>query len=194
MGRSWKQIVPAAAAGLCVGALVTAMAVGQPGGDATRVRNQGEPVAQHGELVKLAGEYTTASKLFIADGEDAIESEGTAKVTAIMDGRFIAIDETGETLGSAFRSQKIWGFNGAAGKYESVWLYTGSTAMTRLSGKAAEGGKTVKLEGSFEDGDGETRYAVEFSWAEGKGFKVVQTALNADGTSGVRVETVYTRR
>ncbi len=193
MVRCWKTLVPVAAA-FGAGVLVATMAVGQPANDATRVRNQSEPGPQHAELAKLAGEYTTKSRLIISDGADPIESSGAARVTSIVDGRFLAIDETGEMLGNPFKSQKIWGCNGAAGKYESVWMYTGSTAMTLLSGKSDDGGKTVKLEGSFEDADGKTKYRVEFSRKDGGGFQIVQTALNVDGSAGVRIETVYTRK
>lgn len=191
MSRRWMSIVPVAAA-FGVGVLVAAMAAGQPAGGG--VKNQGEPGAQHAELAKLAGEYTTAAKLTLSEGSDAFESEGTAKVSVIVDGRFIQIDETGETLGVPFKSQKIWGYNGGVGRYESVWLYSGATAMTTLAGKSTDGGKTIRLEGSFEDPDGKSKYAVDFVIVDSKTFKIVQAALNPDGSSGAKVETVYTRK
>ena len=190
MFRRSMKIVPVVVA-FGAGVLAT-LATGQPEGGA-RVQNQGEPGAQHAEFAKLAGEYTTAAKLIISDGADPFESVGTAKVTPILDGRFFAIDETGDTLGSPFKSQKIWGYNVGASKFESVWMYTGSTAMTVLSGKSTDGGKTAKLEGSFEDADAKTKYSVEFSRTE-TGFKIVQIALNVDGSAGVKIETVYTRK
>lgn len=189
MVRRWMKIVPVVAA-FGAGALA-AMAVGQPAGPG--VKNQGEPGPQHTEFTKLAGEYITASKLYISSGDEAFESGGTAKVTSILDGRFITIDEQGETLGNAFKSLKIWGYNAAAGKYESVWLYTGSTAMTTLNGKTSDGGKAVKLDGSFEDTDGKTKYSVEFSRTDG-GFKITQVALNGDGSAGVKIDTEYKRK
>jgi hypothetical protein len=140
------------------------------------------------------GEYTTESKLTISEGSDAFESTGTAKVTSILDGRFIAIEETGELLGAPYKSQKFWGFNGSAGRYESVWLFSGSTAMTTLVGKAEASGKPIRLEGSVEEAVGKTKYAAELSLVDAKSFRIVQVALNTDGSSGAKVETVFTRK
>jgi len=184
--------VPVAAA-FGVGIAVAATVPGQPEGEPEMLVS-GQPGPQHAELVELVGEYTTASKLVLMEGADEIESAGMAKVSAIVDGRFIAIDERGTLLGNQFTSQKIWGYNREAGKYESTWLYSGMTAMTVLTGKSIADGKSVKLEGAYDSGEGRERYAVEFTRAGTTGFTIVQTVIELGGSTGARIETVYTRK
>lgn len=199
--RRLMVMVAAFGAGLAVATAAMSARVMQPGaggpggggaGGQTQARDQSLPVKQHTELQRLVGEYTTVSKLMVG-GSEAMESEGTAKVSSMLEGRFISMEETGETMGLPSKSFKMWGYNSGSRKYESVWTYTRSTAMMTLTGTAEEG-KPIALEGGYDEADGRSRYRVTLRIAGEKSFVVEMIALGADGSEVATLQTTYTRK
>jgi hypothetical protein len=166
---------------------------GGGGGGQANVRDQSRPVKQHAELQKLAGEYTTLSRLAVGD-MDPLESTGTAKVSAMLDGRFVALEETGETMGLPTRSFKLFGFNSETKKYESVWTYTRSTAMMTLAGPGDEEAKSFTLEGGYDEADGRSLYRVTFKRTGEGTFVLTMAALASDNSAVATLETTYTRK
>lgn len=196
--RRLAVMVAAFAAGLAVAtaamnARVMQPGAGEPGGGGqAQARDQSLPVRQHTELQRLVGDYTTVAKLMVG-GSEAMETEGTAKVSSMLEGRFISLEETGETMGLPSKSFKMWGYNSGSRKYESVWTYTRSTAMMTLTG-AAEEGQPIVLEGGYDEADGRSRYRVTLRIANEKSFVVEMIALGADGSEVATLQTTYTRK
>lgn len=192
-----RMVLMAAACAACfAGAAVMGARAVQPGsggGGQANVRDQSRPVKQHAELQKLVGEYTTLSKLAVGDMEP-LESTGTAKVSAMLDGRFVAIEETGETMGLPTRSFKLFGFNSETRKYESVWTYTRSTAMMTLAGTGDEDAKSFTLEGGYDEADGRSPYRITFKRTGEGSFVLTMAALASDNTAVATLETTYTRK
>jgi hypothetical protein len=119
-----------------------------------------QPGPQHQQLAKLAGEYTTTSKLKqlgVDDGQGGTatqESTGTAKLTMTHDGRFLQEEDAGTMMGMPTKGTKITGYNNASGQYEAVWLWTMSTGLMTMTGKSTDGGKTITFNASFTGPDG----------------------------------------
>src|SRR5205085_2603447 len=133
-------------------AVVTAFGAagdGRPQGKAPEV-----PGPEHQALTKLAGEYTTASRFRLKPGDPAQESKGTAKLTSVLGGRFLADESAGEQFGQPFTSWKLYGYNATAKRYEATWAYTGSTALMTLTGASGDGGRTIKFDAAVEQGGG----------------------------------------
>lgn len=119
-----------------------------------------EPGPEHARLCKLAGDWTVTTTFRLGDAAPQ-EFRGKARATAILGGRFVQFDETGDEFGQAVARQKVFGFNTAARRYESTWRYTGSTAVMNLTGAAADGGKTIAGDAVFA---GERGEAQAFTW------------------------------
>jgi hypothetical protein len=119
-----------------------------------------EPGPEHARLCKLAGDWTVTTTFRLGDAAPQ-EFRGKARATAILGGRFVQFDETGNEFGQDVARQKVFGFNTAARRYESTWRYTGSTAAMNLTGASADGGKTIAGDAVFA---GERGEAQTFTW------------------------------
>lgn len=181
------------AAATSLGARLAQPGAGGGGGGQANVRDQSKPVKQHAELLRLVGEYTTLAKLAVGD-MDPLESTGTARVTSMLDGRFVAIEETGETMGLPTRSFKLFGFNSESKKYESVWTYTRSTAMMTFAGAGDDDARSFTLQGGYDEADGRSLYRVTFRRSGEAAFVLKMEALASDNSAVATLETTYTRK
>lgn len=111
-----------------------------------------QPSAPHAALAKLVGEWTTRTEFRPEPGAPAMESTGTSTISMHHGGRFMCDDSKGEMMGAPVTSHKTIGFNNGTGKYEAVWTYAMSTGMLFGLGTSDDGGKTVRLQGTFDNG------------------------------------------
>ncbi len=119
-----------------------------------------KPDTAHERLQKLAGDWTVVTT-FVLPGGAPREFQGTAHARTILGGRFLQLDESGTDFGQPSEKQKTFGFNTAAKKWESVWMYTGSTAVMHLDGTASADGNTIGGDASYAGADGEPQ---KFTW------------------------------
>lgn len=111
------------------------------------------PGPVHKQLAKRAGEYTVTSKVEVP-GAPPAESSGTAKITTVLDGRFLLEENTGSSMGMPIAGLRLYGYNNGMKKYEATWVYTMSTAILMMTGTSTDDGKTVNYAGSFDSGVG----------------------------------------
>lgn len=71
------------------------------------------PGPVHKQLAKRVGEYTTVTKFSMQPGAPAVESTGTARFTAILDGRFLLEEDAGIFMGQQTKGTRIWGYDNA---------------------------------------------------------------------------------
>lgn len=177
-----------------------------PAGSASAVAEPGElPGSQHAMLSGLVGDWTSATTLTMptgdgADGAEAVPaddgtSRATVRIESTMEGRFIALHETGTMLGEAFTAMKVFGFNNAAGVYEATWLYTGSTATMRMRGTPDDHNpRILAFQAQYATGPEESqRFLVTMTLRSDDEFWVTLTALLPDGSAGPALHTVYVR-
>src|SRR5215470_9261803 len=122
--------------------------------EASPTADAATPGPVHAQLAKRAGEYTTVTKFSMQPGGPANESTGTARLTVILDGRFLMEEDAGMFMGQPTKGIRIWGYDNGAKQYESSWMYTGSTGIMRLTGNSSDGGKTIKFVATFNDESG----------------------------------------
>ena len=104
----------------------------------------GTPGAPHKRLAADIGEWTTQCTMWMAPGADAIKSEGSSTVTALLDGRFIHVEMKGEMPGMGpFHGYAIYGYDNVAKKFVSTWVDSMSTGMMTGEGKETEAGKSI---------------------------------------------------
>jgi hypothetical protein len=120
----------------------------------------GTPGAEHARLARLAGDWSVTTTFRFGDAPPQ-EFRGKARAAAILGGRFVQFTETAVEFGKEVERQKTFGFNTAARRYESTWIYTGATAVMNLTGSSSDGGKTIAGDATFA-GDGARAEA--FTW------------------------------
>jgi hypothetical protein len=149
----------------------------------------------HTQLAKRAGEYTTVTKFSMQPGGPANESTGTAKLTVILDGRFLMEEDAGMFMGQPTKGIRIWGYDNGTKQYESSWMYTGSTGIMRLTGNSNDGGKTIKFAATFNDESGTKQtFDAALRFLDDDHFVVGLYAKMPDGKPGPTFDTTYTRK
>jgi hypothetical protein len=153
------------------------------------------PGPAHEKLAKLAGEWSTKSKLAVP-GQPPEETEGTSRITVVMDGRFIHQEDSGTMMGTPFKSAKLMGFNNGSKKYEAVWTYTLGTNMMTMTGTSDDGGKTIKCGASFDNELGvKETLNVTYKLIDDDHFTIVlDGGQMPDGSPGPTMEMTYTRK
>ncbi len=148
------------------------------------------PGPAHKRLAKLAGEYTTASKFWMQPGAQPSESDGTAKLSTLLGGRFLAEENSGVLLGQPYSGMRLWGYDNATKQYEAVWTYTGSTQILVLTGTSPNEGKSVHYKASIDHPNG-VKQPVHILTREVDDDHFVVTL---EGIAGPLLETTYTRK
>jgi Protein of unknown function (DUF1579) len=171
-----------------------ALLIACPLSPAQERKGPGGPTEVHERLAKRAGDYETSSK-FSFPGGKATETKGTAKINAILGGRFLQEESSGTLMDTQVNSLKLLGYNAEAGQYEAVWMYTGSTAMMTMSGKMNEATKSVEFAASVPGPKGaKMNFTIVYKFTDADSFTVELTARGDDGSKGPTMETTYTRK
>lgn len=153
------------------------------------------PGPAHASLAKLAGDYTTVTKLFMAPGAPPQESTGEAKLWMTLDGRFLSEDDSGMFFGQPTKGFKMVGYNNASKRYEGIWTYTMSTSIMTLNGTSKDNGKTISFAASFDDHTGvKQKLDIVMRQTDSDHLVVELSGKQPDGKPGPRLETVYTRK
>jgi len=69
-------------------------AIGRGAGTSAQMQSA-MPGPAHKQLAKRAGEYTTVTKFTAQPGATPVDSTGTAKISMILDGRFLLEEDAG---------------------------------------------------------------------------------------------------
>jgi hypothetical protein len=162
--------------------------------DMDRMLGAAQPGPVHQVWANRAGDYTTVSRIRMAPGAPAAESTGMAKLSLLLGGRFLLEENTGQQVGQAFAGRRLLGFNNGSQRYEAVWTWTLSTAILSLSGASLDGGRTVRLDGAYDDPGGvrQSLRAV-YRFTDEDRFTLEVRGAAPDGNDFTVVETVYTR-
>jgi|SRR6185369_1608293 len=153
------------------------------------------PGPAHKQLAKLAGSYTTVTRFSAQPSAAPVDSNGTAKFTVILDGRFLLEEDAGIFMGQETKGLKVWGYDNATKQYISTWMYTGSTGFMSLAGDSKDDGKSVGFKASFnDDSGGKQVFEAAIRWVDDNKFVVGLYAKNPDGSRGPTFETTYTRK
>lgn len=104
----------------------------------------GTPGENHAFLVEGAGVWEGKGKMWMAPGMTPIDSESTATITPIMDGRYVKCEMAGEMPGMGpFNGFGIYGFDNVSQKFQSSWIDNMSTGQMFGTGERSSDGKTL---------------------------------------------------
>ncbi len=152
-----------------------------------------QPGPVHKQLAKRAGEYTTRTH-FTAPGAPAQDFDGTAKITPVLEGRFLLEEYAGTLLGKPVQGMRLLGYNNHSKKYEGIWTYTRSTGIMRLVGIGDADGKTIKLTATYDGPSGKQTLHVAIRGVDDDHFIVELISKKPDGSTGSSLVTTYTRK
>jgi hypothetical protein len=148
----------------------------------------------HRRLMRLAGEWTVATKLEMP-GQPASDTVGKATLAAALGGRFLHETGDGEMMGAPTHHFKQWGYNNGSKKYEAVWSWTMSTGLLSMSGESPDDGKTILWIASYDNEVGvRQEFKCKTTLADDDHFTVViDGGTMPDGTAGPTMAMTYTR-
>jgi len=122
---------------------------GQPDAEKQEMMKKAEiaraPGPEHKALEHFVGSWKCEVKCWMEPGGTPQESAGTAKVSWIMNGRFLQEDFKGEMMGKPFNGRTVLGFNNVKKAYQLSWIDDMNTSIFFCEGKSD--GKTLSLEG-----------------------------------------------
>ena len=156
------------------------------------VAEAAKPGPMHAQLMKRAGKYTTRTT-FSAPGAEPQESTGTATLKAILGGRFLEEENSGESLGQPSAGLRLYGYNNGSKQYEAIWIYDGSTAFLVLDGTSDDNGKTVRYTGAFLGPDGSRQTLRVIIEQQDADHFVVRMLGEGPGDAMSTLATTYTR-
>jgi hypothetical protein len=141
-------------------------------------------------LAKRAGDYTRVIKFVGQSGEWA----GTSKISVVLGGRFILEENQDTVFGRPVEGIRLWGYNNVTKQYEAAWMYTMSTAITKLTGSSDDGGKTVEYTGTSDEPRGKVPLHASVKQIDDDHFVVTLSTAGPDGKDSPFQETTYARK
>jgi hypothetical protein len=113
-----------------------------------KLATPGEP---HKQLASLAGSWTTKTKEWMDPNKPPTESTGSCEDKALLDGRFLQQECTGEMMGQPYTGIGVHGYDNITKKYVTTWMDSMGTGIFVMNGTASADGKTITLHGSHPD-------------------------------------------
>jgi hypothetical protein len=157
-----------------------------------RERQESQVQAEHRTLMKRTGDYTTHTKYYWVAGKAPQESDGTARLTTMLDGRFLVEEDHGKVIDQPSTGFRIYGYNNSAKQYEAVWTYAMSTAILTMNGQSKDDGNIVDYAARFDEANHKTKKLfVHIQQINDDEFVI---ELSGEASDDPRVITTYKRR
>ena len=155
----------------------------------------GTPGEPHKVFASLVGNWTTQTKEWMEPGKPPSESTGTAKMTMLLDGRFLYQEFHGQMMGQPFSGIGIDAYDNMTQKYVTAWMDTMGTGIFVMEGTASSDGKTITLHGSHpEPGGGDMTHRAVWTIIDSNTQTFVMFGTHHGGTEMKVMEIVYTRQ
>ena len=107
------------------------------------------PGPQHEMLKKLAGDWNAKVRFQMDPSQPWQESQSTATVTTLMDGRYSQEVTSGQVMGQPFSGMGITGYDNVLGKFVSTWIDNMGTGIMTSQGTMS--GKVITWVGTMSD-------------------------------------------
>ena len=107
----------------------------------------GTPGPAHKALDAFVGNWKAEVKCWHEPGGSPQVSQGTAKASWTLNGRFLEQEFRGEMMGKPFRGLSLIGYDNTKQTYNTVWVSDMQTSMFVSEGKGDSANKVITLEG-----------------------------------------------
>lgn len=112
------------------------------------------PGEQHRLLAGLAGSWTTKTREWMEPDKPPVETNGSAEMKMLLDGRFLQQEMTGQMMGQPFSGIEIIGYDNLLKRYVTTWMSIMGTGIFMMEGTAGADGKTITLKGQHPEPNG----------------------------------------
>jgi hypothetical protein len=109
------------------------------------------PGEMHQELIKSVGEWNVKMKMWMAPGEEAIESEGTAVNESIMGGRYLQAKHNIMVMGMPMEGLNLIGYDNGKKQFMNFWIDNMGTGMSHSAGTYDPATNTITFNGKMYD-------------------------------------------
>lgn len=154
------------------------------------------PSDHHRHLGAFVGVWRTHRTFWPAEGAEPLVSDGTSSYTWIMNERFLREEARGSAMGMAFEGLAIHGYDTFRGQHLVSWIDSLSTAMFSGEGPCEDGGRTIVIEGRFDNaatGQRDLRVRTERRIVSASEHTLEMFAPDGRGRTYKMVRIVYTR-
>lgn len=108
----------------------------------------GTPGPAHKALDALVGNWQAEVKCWMEPGGQAHVSQGTAKTSWSLNGRFLEEEFHGEMMGKPFTGRSFMGYDNMKQTFNTVWMSDMQTSLFVSEGKGDSGNKVITLQGT----------------------------------------------
>ena len=113
-----------------------------------KVEAAATPGPAHKALDALVGNWKAEVKCWMEPGGAPKVSQGTAKASWTLNGRFLEEEFRGEMMGKSFTGRTLMGYDNVKQTFNTVWVSDMQTSMFTSEGKGDSGNKVITLEGT----------------------------------------------
>jgi hypothetical protein len=157
-----------------------------------KLAKPGEP---HKQLASLAGSWTTQTKEWMEPNKPPVESAGSAEMKALLDGRFLQQEFTGQMMGQPYSGIGITGYDNLRKRYVSTWIDSMGTGIFLMEGTASADGKTITLKGQHaEPGGGYMKHRAIWKILDSNTQTFEMYGSHQGGKEWKMMEMTYTRK
>ena len=107
------------------------------------------PGENHEFLAGLEGDWSFASKVWMAPGQPPMESAGKSTKSMIMGGRYLQEKVEGSMMGNTFHGLGVTAYDNTAGEFINTWFDDMSTSIAVARGQ--RDGDTLTMHGEYLD-------------------------------------------
>lgn len=153
----------------------------------------GEP---HKHLARYAGEWTFTSKMWMDPSQPPADSTGTMRGEAILGGRYVQTNWTGNFMGMPFEGRGTEGYDNVAKQYVSSWVDNMSTGIMYSTGTCDDKAMKCSMKGDMMDPmTGKKSYMrSDVTWMDANTFKNEMYGPGPDGKEFKWMEMVVKRK
>lgn len=112
----------------------------------------GTPGPEHQSLIEgMVGSWNAKTTMWMQPDAPPMVSTGTAVSTAVLGGRYVRMDFTGEMMGEQFTGIGYSGYDNVTGNYFSTWIDSMTTGFYKAKGTFDPATQTYTYHGKMAD-------------------------------------------
>lgn len=159
---------------------------------AAMMKEFAKPGPQHEQLKRLAGAWSTEVKSYFPNPDEPTISEGKARFTLMLDGRYLRQEFRSKMNGEDFVGIGVLGYDKAQQKYVGAWIDNHGTGIMHTEGTYDPKTHTMTETGSSMTPLGEMKMKMTSKYRDPNNFVFTMYALQGDDEQKV-MEIEYTR-
>jgi len=162
-----------------------------------RAAKAATPGEHHKQLQHMVGDWTYSSKMWMAPGQPAMESNGTIHSESLLGGRYVLSVYKRDMMGMPFEGHSTDGFDNNTGKYVSSWVDNFGTGIMNSTGSCDAACKVVTMtsEPMLDPMSGKKMANKQvITWADDNNFKFEMFAVDPAGGPEMKVMEVMAKR